>query len=109
MNRERWGGGGDRWRGEEQTKPRPISPSLDQVKKKYVFPLTNNDSSDGEEHKGVSYEESFNVILRDVLHSLHGQQRPGLDPGPDLVEAAPGPLRVLPVALSHGCCLQNCY
>lgn len=70
---------------------------------KKKFQLTNNDSSDSKDHKGIFYEASFHIPLCDVLHSLLGQQWSGLDPGPDLVETTPGSLRVLPVAVSHSC------
>lgn len=80
-----------------------VSEQCFKWRKKKFSPLTNNDSSNGKEHKGISYEESFHIILRDVLQSLHGQQRPGLDPGSNLVEPSPGPLWVISVALSHSC------
>lgn len=86
---------------EEERNKQKSPPIINQITKK-MSPLTNNDSSDSKDHKGVSYEESLHIILRDALHSLLGQQRSGLDPGSDLVETTLAPLWVLPVALSHG-------
>lgn len=76
-----------------------------------LFKLTNNDSGHSEDDEGISNKETSDIILRDVLYSLLGLQRSGLDPGSDLVETTPVPLWVLPVALSHGCRwnLQLCY
>lgn len=46
------------------------SASKQKKKKKNAFPLTNNNGKNGEEHKSISYEESFDVIFSDVPHSL---------------------------------------
>lgn len=46
------------------------SASKQKKKKKNPFPLTNNDGRNSEEHKSISYEESFDVIFSDFPHSL---------------------------------------
>lgn len=71
------------------------------LKARSSFTLTNDNSRNGQEHKGISDEESFHVLLRDALHSLPGQLRPQLDPLSDVMKPILALLLVFPVALSH--------
>lgn len=96
----------DYWGDAENPVPSLKEEGLNSVlnKNKKLFPLTNNDSRNGKEHKRVSYEESFYIIPFDVPHSLHGQKGLGMHPGSNLLDPTSVPVMVLPVALSHSCC-----
>lgn len=71
------------------------------MKGRSSFTLTNDNSRNGQEHKGISDEESFHVLLGNVPYSLPGQLRPQLDPVSDVVKPILALLLVLPIALSH--------
>lgn len=64
--------------------------------------LTDNNRSDGKQHKSIFPQEALHIVLADVLHLLLGFEGAQVDALADTLHMATGARVFLPGALGHG-------